>query len=95
MITQDENAILFDLRSEMAVAEMPGEFDQMRAVAAANFEQLLVGGKNLDQLAVIAHHVAVAVAMPLDHALDFVEESDAGVLGGEMGDVFDVRILGS
>jgi hypothetical protein len=33
--------------------------------------------------------------MPLDHAFDFVEESDSGVLGGEMVDIFDVRILGS
>jgi hypothetical protein len=37
----------------------------------------------------------VSVAVALDHAFDFVEESDACVLGAEVGDVFDVRILDS
>jgi hypothetical protein len=60
MIAQDHDAILLDLGREMTVAEMPGEFDQMHTVATADFEQLLVGGKDFDQLAVLANqHVAI------------------------------------
>jgi hypothetical protein len=33
--------------------------------------------------------------MSLDHTLELVEESDAGVGTGELVDIFDVRILGS
>lgn len=55
MIAQDDDAVFFDLGGKMAVAEMPGELDQMCAVASANFEELLVGRKDLDQFAVIAH----------------------------------------
>ena len=37
-------------------------------------------------LAVIAHHVAVAVAMPLDHSLNFIEQASADV-----SNVFDIK----
>ena len=60
MIAQDHDAILLDLRREMTVAEMPGKFDQMRAVAAAHLEQLFVCGKDFDQFAILAHqHVTI------------------------------------
>lgn len=60
MIAQDHDAILLDLRREMTVAEMPGKFDQMRAVAAAHLEQLFVCGKDFDQLTILAHqHVTI------------------------------------
>ncbi len=60
MIAQDHDAILLDLRREMTVAEMPGKFDQMRAVAAAHLEQLFVCGKDFDQFTILAHqHVTI------------------------------------
>lgn len=55
MIAQDDDAIFLDLGRKMPVAQMPGELDQMRAVASANLEELLVGGEDLDQFAVVAH----------------------------------------
>jgi hypothetical protein len=55
MIAEDDDAVFLDLRGKMPVAEMPGELDQMRAVAAANLEELLVGSEDLDQFAVVAH----------------------------------------
>ncbi len=60
MIAQDHDAILLDLGREMTVAEMPGKFDQMRAVAAAHLEQLFVCGKDFDQFTILAHqHVTI------------------------------------
>ena len=55
MIAQDDDAVFFDLGGQMTVAEMPGKLDQMHAVTSANFEELLVGRKDLDQFAVLAH----------------------------------------
>ncbi len=55
MIAQDDDAVFLDLGGKMPIAEMPGELDQMRAVASANLEELLVGSEDLDQFAVVAH----------------------------------------
>jgi hypothetical protein len=55
MIAEDDDAVFLDLRGKMPVAEMPGELDQMGAVATADFEEFLVGGEDLDQFAVVAH----------------------------------------
>jgi len=55
MIAQDDDAVFFDLGGKMTVAKMPGKLDEMHAIASANFEELLVGRKNLDQFAVLAH----------------------------------------
>ena len=55
MIAEDDDAIFLDLSGKMPVAEMPGELDQMGAVATADFEKFLVGGEDLDQFAVVAH----------------------------------------
>lgn len=54
MIAQDDDAVFLDLGGKMPIAEMPGELDQMRAVASANLEELLVSGEDLDQFAVVA-----------------------------------------
>ena len=37
-----------DLRGQVAVAEMPGEFDLMDRIAGADFQQSLLGGDDLD-----------------------------------------------
>lgn len=55
VIAQDDDAVFLDLGGKMPVAEMPGKLDQMRAVASANLEKLLVGGEDLDQFAIVAH----------------------------------------
>lgn len=55
MIAEDDDAVFLDLSGKMPVAEMPGELDQMGAVATADFEKFLVGGEDLDQFAVVAH----------------------------------------
>jgi hypothetical protein len=55
MIAQDDDAVFFNLGGKMTVAKMPGKLDEMHAIASANFEELLVGRKNLDQFAVLAH----------------------------------------
>jgi hypothetical protein len=55
MIAEDDDAVFLDLRGKMPVAKMPGELDQMGAVATADFEEFLVGGEDLDQFAVVAH----------------------------------------
>lgn len=54
MIAQDDDAVFLDLGGKMPIAEMPGELDQMRAVASANLEELLVSGEDLDQFAVVS-----------------------------------------
>ena len=51
----------------------------------------LVGGQVDVGLAVVADDVAVAVAMALDHALDFIEQAGR-VLGS---DVFDIESFSS
>lgn len=55
VIAQDDDAVFLDLGGKMPVAEMPGELDQVRAIAPANLEKLLVGGEDLDQLTIVAH----------------------------------------
>ncbi|MGZ2500027.1 hypothetical protein ACVINI_000509 [Rhizobium beringeri] len=55
MVAEDDDAVFLDLRGKMPVAKMPGELDQMGAVATADFEEFLVGGEDLDQFAVVAH----------------------------------------
>jgi hypothetical protein len=39
----------------MAVAEMPGDANQMQRVSAADFDQRLGGGDHLNQAAVFQH----------------------------------------
>jgi len=49
MIAADAQALRHDLRRQMAVAEMPGDPDQMQGIGAADFEQRLRGRHHLDQ----------------------------------------------
>jgi len=55
----------------------------------------LVGRKIDVDFAVVARHITVAIAMPLNHAFDFIEKADSTVGSGEVADVFNVKILGS
>lgn len=53
VIALDEDTLLIDLGWQMAIAEVPGEFGKMQAVAPGNLEQLFLGGNDLDQIAVL------------------------------------------
>ena len=49
VIAADAQALRHDLRRQMAVAEMPGDPDQMQGIGAADFEQRLRDRHHLDQ----------------------------------------------
>lgn len=51
MIAQDQDAVRRDGRSQMAVADMPGELGQVTRVTAADGVERLVGGRDLDNAA--------------------------------------------
>ncbi len=53
MIAQDQDTRLLDLGRQMAIAEMPGQFDQMQRVFRADLEEFLRGGNNLDQITIL------------------------------------------
>ena len=55
VIPADAQAFRHDLRRQMAVAEMPGDPNQMQRIGAADFEQRLRGRDHLDQPAVFQH----------------------------------------
>jgi hypothetical protein len=60
MIAPNAQALRHDLGRQMAVAEMPGDADQMQGVGAADFNQRLGGGHHLDQPAVFQHQRVAA-----------------------------------
>lgn len=76
MIAQDDDAVLLDLGGKMTVAEMPGELNEMRAVASANFEELLVGSQNLDQFPIFAHQ---QVAIGEEHRVLEIEHDHLAI----------------
>lgn len=76
MVAQDDDAVLLDLRGKMPVAEMPGELDQMRAIASANFEEFLVGRQNLDQFPILAHQ---QVAIGEEHRVLEIEHDHLAI----------------
>ena len=61
VIAPDPQALGHDLRRQMAVAEMPGDPDQMVRIGPANFEQGLRRRDHLDQ-PVIVEHQRIAAA---------------------------------
>lgn len=77
MVTQDEDARFLDLRRQMAVAEMPGEFDEMQAVLRCYFVKRLFGGDHLDRLAGLREE---KLAMSKLHGLLEVEHDDVVAL---------------
>lgn len=60
VITQDENALLLDLRRKMPVTQMPGKLDQVKPILRRDFKQFFSRGPNLDQIAVF-HHQQIAM----------------------------------
>ncbi len=63
MIAPDEDAVLVDLRLEMAVADMPCQLREMSGIAAAHLTQLFLGGDHFDEAAVLKDE-PVAVLEP-------------------------------
>ena len=55
MIAPDAQRLGHDLGRQMAIAEMPGDADQMMRIAALDLDQRLGGGDHLDQPAVLKH----------------------------------------
>jgi hypothetical protein len=60
VIAPDPQALGRDLRGQMAVAEMPGDPNQMVQVVAADLRQRLRRGNHLDQPAVVKHQCVPA-----------------------------------
>ena len=77
VIALDQNTAGFDLSSEMPVAEMPGEFDQVLAVTRTDLEQPLFGRLDLDRRAIIEHK---PVAMVEKHRLLEVEHNHIAIV---------------
>lgn len=55
VIAADAQALRHDLRRQVAVAEMPGDADQMQRIGAADLDQRLRGRHHLDQPAILQH----------------------------------------
>ncbi|OAF12228.1 hypothetical protein AYJ54_06995 [Bradyrhizobium centrolobii] len=55
MVAADAQALGHDLRRQMAVAEMPGDADEVVRITAADFQQRLRRRDHLDQPAVLQH----------------------------------------
>jgi hypothetical protein len=60
VVPADAQAFRHDLGRQMAVAEMPGDTDQMQRIGAADFDQRLGSGDHLDQAAVFQHQRVAA-----------------------------------
>ena len=60
MIAADAQALGHDLGRQMAVAEMPGDPDQMMRIGTADFEQRLRRRHHLDQPAIVEHQRVAA-----------------------------------
>jgi hypothetical protein len=60
VIAPDAQAARGDLGRQMAIAEMPGDPDQMLRIGAANLDQRLRRGNDLDQPAIVEHQRVTA-----------------------------------
>lgn len=55
VVAADAQALRHDLGRQMAVAEMPGDADQVQRIGTADFDQRLGGSYHLDQPSVFQH----------------------------------------
>ena len=60
VIPANAQAFRHDLRRQMAIAEMPGDPDQMMRIAAADFRERLWSSDHLDEAAVLQHQRVAA-----------------------------------
>jgi hypothetical protein len=61
VVSQDEDARIFDRRSQVAVADVPCELGQVNRIPAANLEQFLLGRNNACRTSVVEDEL-IAVA---------------------------------
>ena len=60
MVASDPQSFAHDLRRQMTIAEMPGQANQMKRIAAANFKQRFRRGHDFDQTSVLQHQRVAA-----------------------------------
>jgi hypothetical protein len=60
VVAADEDAILFDLRLEVPVADMPGKPDEMLTVIACHFHQLFIRCNDRNEPSIFQHE-AIAI----------------------------------
>jgi hypothetical protein len=60
VVAQDENTLLLDLRGKVPVAQVPSQFDQVKAILRLDFEQLFIRRANLYEITVL-HHQKIAM----------------------------------
>ncbi|MGY4157242.1 hypothetical protein ACVINW_003084 [Bradyrhizobium sp. USDA 4461] len=72
VIPADAQALRHDLRRQMAVAEMPGDPDQMMRIAAADFHERLGGCDHLDEAPVLEYQRIAAAQR--DRVLEVEQE---------------------
>lgn len=61
VVALDQDAVDLDLGREMAVPQVPGEFDLVNGAAGADFQQLLFGGDDLDMAGAVLEFEEVAM----------------------------------
>src|SRR5579871_1277766 len=79
MITPDAQRLGHDLGRQMAVAEMPGDPDQMMRITSLDLDQRLGGRDHLDQPAVLQHQRIAAAQR--NRALEIEQESQSARAG--------------
>ncbi len=77
VITQDQNAILTDLRGEMPVADMPSQLEQVNDIPRPDVKQVFLGGPDQNAGAVIQHQ---CIAMLQNGGLGQVDQDLAPVI---------------
>jgi hypothetical protein len=60
VVTADSQGACSDLRRQMAIAEMPGDADQMLRVVTSDFQKRLGRGHDFDQAAILEHQRVAA-----------------------------------
>jgi len=77
VVAQDEDALLLDLRGEMAVADVPAEFGKVHGIDRADLVEFLCAGDDLHLAAVVQYE---AVAGLQHHRLDKVDQHAIALL---------------
>ena len=60
MIAQDQDTILFDLRWQVPITQMPRQFNEMQPVTRPDLEKLFRSRHNLDPVTILKHQTITA-----------------------------------
>ena len=55
MVAPDPQTLAYDLRWQVAIAEMPRDANQMKRIVTSNFDQWFWRGHDFDQTAILQH----------------------------------------